>query len=127
MASYLGVNREVARRGRLIAQTFERITGRPLTLTSGYRSPQKQAQLYEDYRAGRSAIPANPPGDSAHEVGLALDFSPGRPYPQDKRLWELYWQVARAFGFEPLGPRDPVHIQVPRWRELVQSWRRQGK
>lgn len=123
MASYRGVHREVARRGRLVQQTFERLEGRRLFLTSGYRSAKKQAQLYEDYRSGRSRIPANRPGNSAHEVGLALDFSVGRPYPADKRLWERYWQIARAFGFRPLGPSDPVHIEVPNWRQLVGAGR----
>lgn len=119
MATYRGVNREVARRGRLVAQTFERLTGRPLYLTSGKRSSQKQAQLYQAYRAGRSTIPAAPPGRSAHELGLALDFSPGRPYPADKALWQRYWQIAQAFGFRVLGESDPVHIEVPGWQQLV--------
>ncbi len=119
MATYFGVNREVARRGRLVAQTFQRVTGRPLTLTSGKRSSQKQADLYDAWREGRSALPANRPGTSAHEFGLALDYSVGTPYPQNKRLWEMYWQIARSVGFHALGPSDAVHIEVPNWRSLV--------
>lgn len=119
MASYFRTHREVARRGRLVQAAFQRATGRPLILTSAKRSSKKQAELYQAWREGRSRIPAAPPGRSAHEHGLALDFSVGTPYPQNKRLWERYWQIARAHGFRVLGERDPVHIEAPNWREMV--------
>lgn len=45
-----------------------------LSITSGYRSPERQRQLYEDYLAGRGN-PANPPGTSNHEFGLAADLA----------------------------------------------------
>lgn len=119
MASYRGVHPEVARRGRMIQAAFQRETGRPLVLTSAKRSSRKQEQLYRAYRAGRSRLPAAPPGRSAHEYGLALDFTVGRPYPNDQNLWERYWRIAEAFGFRPLGAQDAVHIEVPNWRAIV--------
>lgn len=118
MASYFGVNREVARRGRLVQAEFQAQTGRRLTLTSGKRSSKKQAELYQAYRSGRSSLPAARPGTSSHEYGYALDFSVGRPYPQDRALWQIYWAIARKHGFRVLGPRDAVHIEAPNWRAL---------
>ncbi|HEV2068932.1 MAG TPA: peptidoglycan-binding protein [Acidimicrobiales bacterium] len=55
-----------------------------LTVTSGYRSSEKQRQLYECWKARKpGCAPANPPGKSNHEAvpngpaaGLAADLGP---------------------------------------------------
>jgi N-acetylmuramoyl-L-alanine amidase len=41
---------------------------------SVYRTYDQQGQLYDAYLSGRGA-PANPPGTSAHELGLAVDLA----------------------------------------------------
>jgi len=115
--NYSKVNPHVAERGRRLQQLFKARTGRELVLTSAYRSPDKQEELYELYRAGRG-LPANPPGQSSHEFGLGLDFSAGRPWPQDRRYWEEFWRLARSVGFNVIGPRDPVHVEAPGWRRV---------
>lgn len=121
MATYDNVLPGVAARGRELQRLFRQYTGRQLILTSGYRDEDKQQQLYEDYREGRSRIPAAPPGTSAHGWGLALDFSVGRPYPQDREYWEFYWRLARHLGFHALGAYDPPHIEVKNWRAVAQQ------
>jgi hypothetical protein len=48
--------------------------GRKLTIVSGWRDPRQQAQLFRDFQAGRVRGPVARPGNSLHEVGLALDI-----------------------------------------------------
>jgi hypothetical protein len=48
-----------------------------LSITSGWRSMERQAQLYQDYLNGvPGQAPAAPPGKSNHEYGLAIDHAP---------------------------------------------------
>lgn len=99
---------------------FQATTGRRVVLTSAHRSSQKQSRLREDYESGRSKVPANRPGDSAHEYGLALDFDiVGAPYRGNRDLWQRFWAQARGQGFHVIGPRDPYHVEVPNWRAFV--------
>lgn len=123
MPSYAGVNREVARRGQWVASEFKRRTGLALVLTSGYRDSAKQEELYERWRArAPGALPANPPGQSSHEWGLGLDYAVANvPYESTwgRQLYPLYWHIAQTAGFRVLGSRDPVHIEVPGWEQLV--------
>lgn len=86
--------------------------GIPVTITSTYRSWAEQAELRRRYEQGRSRWPANRPGDSAHNYGLAWDST----VPERYQDW---WNaVRRAAGFEVLD-NDIIHAQVPRWRDLV--------
>lgn len=86
--------------------------GVPVTVTSGFRTWQDQERLYADYMAGRSRFPANRPGDSAHNFGLAWDSW----VPEEYRSWWEY--VRKAAGFEVL-PNDWIHAQVYNWRKYV--------
>lgn len=45
-----------------------------MRVTSVRRSKAQQAQLYQNFLAGRSSFPAAPPGKSKHEFGLAFDM-----------------------------------------------------
>lgn len=73
-------------------------------VTSTYRSPSLQAKLYQDYRAGRSVLPAAPPGQSKHQYGLAVDvvISPSSWTPYIGAWW-------RQLGGE-WDASDPVHF-----------------
>jgi hypothetical protein len=78
-----------------------------LTLTSTIRSFKEQSYLYDRYTKGLSALPANPPGHSAHEWGLAFDaiVAPG----------DWIWDVAsvwKDWGGTHGGKRDPVHFEL---------------
>lgn len=46
----------------------------PAGTLSAYRTYEQQASLYEQYLAGTGA-PANPPGSSSHELGIAVDVA----------------------------------------------------
>ena len=89
-------------------------------VTSGYRSLAKQARLYEAYRRGGPL--AARPGQSAHNFGLAVDIAfPGEP--RSSRHYATMHRIARTFGLQPLGVfqrgKDPYHVEVPNWRELI--------
>jgi hypothetical protein len=96
----------------------------PVTVTSTYRSWAEQralrARWEECLRTGRAGqpgpcqYPANQPGDSAHNWGLAWDST----VPPEYQSW---WNaVRRAAGFEVLD-NDQIHAQVPQWRQYVQQ------
>jgi hypothetical protein len=56
--------------------------------------------------------PANRPGDSAHNFGLAWDSTVD---PRYQGWWDY---VRRALGFEVL-ENDRIHAQLPNWRRYV--------
>jgi len=82
-------------------------------ITSAFRSWTEQAALRRKFEAGQSRFPANRPGDSAHNYGLAFDaVVPPAQLPM--------WTAIREYvGFEVL-PNDVIHGQVPSWRQFVQ-------
>lgn len=73
-------------------------------ITSGFRSPQKQAQLYQRYLQGLMPYPVAPPGTSDHERGLALDVVS----TDIDQLVSLLTSV----GLYWAGPSDPVHFSL---------------
>ncbi len=82
-----------------------------LVVTSARRSRSKQAQLYYRYIQGQSQIPANRPGTSLHEHGLAFDLARiGKP-PLGDPLLNWLGQVWEYYGGRHGGERDPVHFQ----------------
>lgn len=99
----------------------------PVTITSTARSTATQRQLRANYEAclarglypssaslapGMSCkYPANRPGDSAHEFGVAFDSTvPAAWLPVWTQLRELAgFRVADENG-------DPIHAEVPSWR-----------
>jgi len=94
----------------------------PVTVTSTLRPWAEQAALrkcFEECVAqgrfpspGPCAFPANEPGDSAHNFGLAWDSV----VPAQFQQW---WNHVRELaGFEVL-PNDVIHAQVPNWRNHV--------
>lgn len=97
--------------------------GVPVTVTSTLRPWEQQAELRRRWEAaGRpsrcvqtrtgTVCPANAPGDSAHEWGLAWD-SEVPPYA--RRWWDY---VRKLAGFATF-PHDEVHAEVPNWRQYV--------
>lgn len=100
--------REGARWCLRVADKF----GVPVTVTSGYRSWQQQAKLYADFVEGRSIYPANPPGESAHNYGLAWDSTVPARY-QD------WWTYVRRYAGFYVPANDVIHAAVPEWRRYV--------
>lgn len=83
-----------------------------LVVTSGFRDSKKQAQLYERWVSGASAIPAAPPGRSLHNYGLAFDLARlgVDPFEDPLLQWlgSLWSQLGGVYG----GVTDPVHFGV---------------
>ena len=83
-----------------------------LVVTSGFRDSMKQAQLYERWVSGASAIPAAPPGRSLHNYGLAFDLARlgVDPFEDPLLVWlgSLWSQLGGVHG----GRTDPVHFGV---------------
>jgi LAS superfamily LD-carboxypeptidase LdcB len=63
---------------------------------SAYRTYEQQAELYRAFLAGYGA-PANPPGSSSHEFGVAVDVqSPEMRSVIDQIGWKYGWGKAHA-------------------------------
>lgn len=97
----------------------------------GYRSLERSKALYEAYKAGRGPIAA-PPGQSAHNYGLAVDVvldTDPRPGLQPSWVTSLAgWLWLRAtvvkhprLSTGSMWPRkkDWPHIERYRWRRFI--------
>ena len=82
-----------------------------LVVTSAKRDSAKQARLYDAYIRGESQIPANRPGTSLHEFGLAFDMARIGMDPLTDPLLAWLGGVWESVGGRWGGARDPVHFQ----------------
>ena len=79
--------------------------GVSIIVVSGFRTMQKQRELYAAYKAGRGNLAA-PPGYSNHQSGHALDLN-------TKGSGVNAWLVAHAatFGFRRTVPSEGWHYE----------------
>jgi len=82
-----------------------------LVVTSSRRSRAKQAELRHLWESGQSPIPANRPGTSLHEFGLAFDLARLGKDPLNDPLLNWLGRVWESVGGRWGGIRDPVHFQ----------------
>jgi len=89
--------------------------GLRVQVTSTRRTRAQQALLYQRFlrcqrEGGRACLPALPPGQSDHEVGMAVDLVVNGDYrsPQQAALGALW----RSWGGRWPGEADPVHFSV---------------
>jgi len=82
-----------------------------LVVTSSRRSSAKQSELYQRWLSGQSQIPANRPGTSLHEHGLAFDLARLGIDPLGDPLLAWLGSVWESWGGRWGGIRDPVHFQ----------------
>lgn len=103
------------RQGLQELQTYLGQNGVLSTVTSTVRSASAQDFLWRRYRRGESALPAAPPGHSAHEYGWAFDMvvSPDSLQSAVGTLWGKWW------GGKWGGARDPVHFELPGASQLA--------
>jgi len=96
---------------RWILEVGRQVDGK-LVVTSARRSSAKQAKLRRLWELGLSKIPANRPGTSLHEYGLAFDLARMGvdPLEDDLLMWLGYWW--EFYGGRHGGKRDPVHFQI---------------
>ena len=69
---------------------------------SAYRTYDEQAQLYQQFLDGTGA-PANPPGTSSHELGVAVDLG-------DPAMREVIDQIGGAYGWAGTIPSEWWHV-----------------
>ena len=96
---------------RWILEVGRSVDGK-LVVTSARRSSAKQAELRRRWEQGLSNIPANRPGTSLHEFGLAFDLARMGvdPFDDDLLPWLGSWW--EYYGGRWGGIRDPVHFQI---------------
>lgn len=82
-----------------------------LVVTSARRSSRKQAELRRKWESGESQIPANRPGTSLHEFGMAFDMARLGYDPLTDPLLVHLGEVWDWMGGRWGGIRDPVHFQ----------------
>jgi type II secretory pathway pseudopilin PulG len=107
-----------------------RKAGLAVEVTSVFRSLAQQARLRSNYESclrlgvfpsstslasGLScAYPANRPGDSGHNYGLAWDSW----VPQEQMTDWIEWRREQGWT---VPDNDPIHAEYPNWRQYVQA------
>ena len=91
-------------------------------VTSTVRTTREQSFLYKRYLSGASALPAAPPGHSAHEYGWAFDMivTPSDYQANVGKAWQQVW--GGTWG----GSVDPVHFELPGAGALAYKLGEQG-
>ena len=94
------------------ARDYTAATGKKLQVNSAKRSHKKQAELYAKGLAG-TGNPANAPGTSFHEIGLASDVQPDQ-VDEMQRLG-----ILQKNGLERINrPGEKQHLQISGANEL---------
>lgn len=111
MADLRTLHQGLAPYAQYLFQYGKQFDGR-LVVTSAFRSSAKQAELRRLWEQGKSKIPANRPGTSLHEFGLAFDLARLGKDPLTDPLLDWLGAVWEHWGGRWGGARDPVHFQV---------------
>lgn len=74
----------------------------PAGTVSAYRTYEQQSALYDQYLAGTGA-PANPPGSSTHELGVAVDVAT----PEMRSVID---QIGAQYGWYGTIPSEWWHV-----------------
>ena len=75
----------------------------PAGPVSAYRTYDQQAELYRQYLEGTGA-PANPPGTSTHEQGVAVDVA-------EPAMRDVIDQIGAGYGWSGTIPSEWWHVQ----------------
>jgi len=96
-ASEEGLNADLADRLEQAKAAYLKEYGKPMPITSGFRTKEQQQRLFDARKSNPNLVAA--PGTSLHETGNAVDIGTTVP--------ELF---LNQFGIHrPLGAKDPVH------------------
>lgn len=82
-----------------------RLDGVELQVSSGFRTHEEQAELFQLYRMGRGPL-ASRPGTSNHESGHALDIETRSPL-----VWQWLKRNAWRYGFLRTVPSERWHFE----------------
>jgi len=92
-----GLSADLADRLEQAKAAYLKQYGKPMPITSGFRTKEQQQRLFDQRKANPNLVAA--PGTSLHETGNAVDI--GTTVPED---------FLNQFGIHrPLGSKDPVH------------------
>jgi len=94
------------------ALEIARVNQIPVTVTSTRRTFGEQQRLRSRWEKGLSQFPANRPGESSHNFGLAFDSWVAE---SDRQAWQA---IREWVGFR-VPANDWIHGEVPGWREFV--------
>lgn len=100
-----GLDPAFSQRLAAAATEYFQLTGKAVRIESGFRSSEKQMELYQNFLAGRSRYPAAPPGNSPHERGRAIDTDLATANELDRM------GLLSKYGLSRPVPNDPIHIQ----------------
>jgi LAS superfamily LD-carboxypeptidase LdcB len=96
--------------------------GMRLTIVSGFRSVEYQANLFETVRIARNqtieerAKVSAPAGYSEHATGLAIDINSTESSFEQSKEYQWLLQHAKTFGFELSFPKDnPQGVDFEPW------------
>lgn len=119
--SFTGLNPDYAARVAQLLQAADMELGpQALKITSAYRSPQVQAQLYQQALAKYGSSQAArkwvaPPGKSQHNAGMAVDFANAQgSLLRDAKSREAQWiaQNAARFGLSVPMSWEPWQVEL---------------
>lgn len=92
-----GLSPDLADRLEQAKAAYLKQYGKPMPITSGFRTKEQQQRLFDQRKANPNLVAA--PGTSLHETGNAVDI--GTTVPES---------FLNQFGIHrPLGKKDPVH------------------
>lgn len=133
-----GLQPQVRERAELALDWAQYLKVGPVTVTSTTRTWAEQTKLRQRYdaciAAGEPITPSNPnpgcrypanqPGDSAHNFGLAWDsWVPDGQWQPGWSHWDAWIYLRRWAGFH-VPDSDRVHAEVPSWRDHAGNLRR---
>ena len=107
----------VERQANKIVHEMHRL-GEPVRIVEGYRSPERQQELYNQGRTTPGNIVTNAkPGESLHQYGCAVDFVFRKEgYNANEEQWELLGITGEKNGFDWGGRwtsfTDKPHFQM---------------
>jgi len=92
-----GLSPDLADRLEQAKAAYQKQYGKPMPITSGFRTKEQQQRLFDERKNNPNLVAA--PGTSLHETGNAVDI--GTTVPES---------FLNQFGIHrPLGKKDPVH------------------
>lgn len=101
IAARNGLQPLVYRRANAVVEAMA-LLGHPVRIVEGYRSPERQAELYAQGRTTPGNIVTNAkPGNSFHQYGVAVDFVfRNEGYNASEELWQTLGTIGKAHGFD---------------------------
>ena len=91
----------VARQADKVVEAMAML-GHPVRIVEGYRTPERQDELYAQGRTAPGRVVTNAKGnESLHQFGVAVDFTFRKEgYDAPEELWQTLGKIGESVGFE---------------------------